>query len=548
MISWLTINVLISLSVIAALSLLRETPARLRLWLCLLAILAWCLPLQPIQLNNAPEIIEIIDFIPVFEVQEQPVTSLASASPVSSVAETSIMDTLWLSLLFAGSLGLALFMVTVLRSHRQVRDWLKESESGDHLLNGQHRGDISIYILPDSTVATTTGILKQRIWIGDAIARSNDCEVILSHELTHARHHDNLWLNLLVLVKYLFWWNPLVHRLERLGREYLELSCDEVCRSRFGLDRYIKALMSTLRQRQPELAHGLTFTSRQSVLLKRLHHLNKEITMKLRHAMILIGLTLACGLAMVQASPSDSRSLTSITVHDNGHVEIEASQSRLTRLVALIADKMSLKALVEQDLEQRRVNTTLMETEADWQLVLRQILPADTGFVIDGDKLLVATQSTLATGNRDWLESAIDATAIYALKAPFAPRPVSAAHSIPRPAEPVLASSLQTVSARVMPESAPVATTPPMPSTAAEPVIAPTPPSAPTSPVIVEPVAAPLPDHAPEPTVVPASLPKPVSPSEPGSNAFSPVPDDHYSGTLLQGLDWAQPVIQADAC
>lgn len=58
------------------------------------------------------------------------------------------------------------------------------------------------------------------------LANTEKLNMIVRHELMHVRHRDFMLNSLLMVIKALFWFHPLVHKLFRDAKEYREISCD----------------------------------------------------------------------------------------------------------------------------------------------------------------------------------------------------------------------------------------------------------------------------------------------------------------------------------
>ena len=77
------------------------------------------------------------------------------------------------------------------------------------------------------TTPLLTGFLRPRIYLPSDRYTWKELELLLSHELSHYRHHD-LWYKLLLqLVCIVYWFNPLLHWMRREADQDLEFLCDE---------------------------------------------------------------------------------------------------------------------------------------------------------------------------------------------------------------------------------------------------------------------------------------------------------------------------------
>lgn len=77
------------------------------------------------------------------------------------------------------------------------------------------------------TTPLLTELLRPRIYLPSDRYTWKELELLLSHELSHYRHHD-LWYKLILqLVCIVYWFNPLLHWMRREADQDLEFLCDE---------------------------------------------------------------------------------------------------------------------------------------------------------------------------------------------------------------------------------------------------------------------------------------------------------------------------------
>lgn len=84
------------------------------------------------------------------------------------------------------------------------------------------------------------GVLKPKIILPQALLTEADpigMEYIITHEMTHIKHHDVFIKRWSTILCALHWFNPLVWLMDRLLAEDIEKSCDEVVIERFGLSK-----------------------------------------------------------------------------------------------------------------------------------------------------------------------------------------------------------------------------------------------------------------------------------------------------------------------
>lgn len=89
----------------------------------------------------------------------------------------------------------------------------------------------AVRVAPPGTSPFVTGCFKPLLVIPeDLLAEERRRELIWAsgHEAGHLRGHDLQWLALFQVIRAVFWWNPLVHRLVRLWAEAREQVCDHL--------------------------------------------------------------------------------------------------------------------------------------------------------------------------------------------------------------------------------------------------------------------------------------------------------------------------------
>lgn len=87
-----------------------------------------------------------------------------------------------------------------------------------------------------------------RVWIPEARWATwspEDRELVLLHELAHLRRRDGIAHGIWSVLTPLYWWNPLLHWLQRASEEKAELACDRWATSlrTEGRDAYARALL-----------------------------------------------------------------------------------------------------------------------------------------------------------------------------------------------------------------------------------------------------------------------------------------------------------------
>ena len=115
----------------------------------------------------------------------------------------------------------------------------------------------SLRVSTDVATPLSWGLSPGRILIGPAqLARPEQAEAILAHELAHIRRGDWPFLVLARLVLALFWFHPLVWSLARRLEELSEQAVDEMVVRRIDRELYARTLLGAARLARPHPAHG----------------------------------------------------------------------------------------------------------------------------------------------------------------------------------------------------------------------------------------------------------------------------------------------------
>ena len=87
--------------------------------------------------------------------------------------------------------------------------------------------ELKLWMNAKVTTPLLTGLLRPRIYLPSDRYTWKELELLLSHELSHYRHHD-LWYKLILqLAGIVYWFNPLLHWMRREADQDLEFLCDE---------------------------------------------------------------------------------------------------------------------------------------------------------------------------------------------------------------------------------------------------------------------------------------------------------------------------------
>lgn len=108
---------------------------------------------------------------------------------------------------------------------------------------------------------------------------SREKEIILIHELNHIRGNHLFWLKMEVILKKLFWFNPLYYLLNTWGNELRELMCDEESVTSVNPREYGLALVNSARKRAFKRDIPCTYWGESSFLKTRVEKLLGEKSM-----------------------------------------------------------------------------------------------------------------------------------------------------------------------------------------------------------------------------------------------------------------------------
>ena len=108
-----------------------------------------------------------------------------------------------------------------------------------------------IIVSPQVDIPIASGLLKPRIYLPDADLSHEEWVWILKHERQHLRNGD-IWIKFLYLMlEAVFFWNPLMHRMENNLNDLLEFRCDYLLtRNSPALDNqiYLLSILHVLQQ------------------------------------------------------------------------------------------------------------------------------------------------------------------------------------------------------------------------------------------------------------------------------------------------------------
>lgn len=250
-----------------------------------------------------------------FIVVQNPIT-VSSQTSEPALALTTYGPNIWLGLLGTLSvLGTVLYLCKMIadfiqlkkmEQHLQFRSLHRCSELANLLLtNEKHAANALVAYSDTATIPFTYGWRKTKIVIpSDLKTDTKNLAMAVQHELMHIKHRDYLLNGLLVFIKAVFWFHPLVHYLHNSSQEYREITCDSevLANKRFSKKKYA-SLLYKLAKRKHQTQLAMSMAVNPSSLKKRIQMMSSQtnITSKFRSSILLtltstalIVLTISC--------------------------------------------------------------------------------------------------------------------------------------------------------------------------------------------------------------------------------------------------------------
>ncbi|WP_412971331.1 M56 family metallopeptidase [Glaciecola sp. MF2-115] len=298
-------NFILSFIAFLVLVLLKNSPARIRFYVALTALIAWLIPWHLVStitiVSDAIRPIDIDTIIPLFWLENT--GALQTESNLISVAqsENSVIDTIKnviqalvadiSVLLFVFAAGMVLFIKDIVNYRTQLQLWTKHSHQDNSLWhnNALKSHGVPIRLLNNCGVAMSTGFTKPIVWLNPSYQNDAKTRTILTHELNHILQNDTMWMWCLAFMQRLFWWNPVVRTLSKVAREQIELSCDEKCNEQLDGDYprdLAEIFLTEVKSSNNHLA-TVTIKNSKNFNIKRLQTLSKEHQMKSKYLVVL---------------------------------------------------------------------------------------------------------------------------------------------------------------------------------------------------------------------------------------------------------------------
>ena len=89
------------------------------------------------------------------------------------------------------------------------------------------RKGISLYQCPQIAGPFLYGVFRPQMVVPERELAQEEWELIFLHEFTHYQNKDTFYRQLVEVILWIHWFNPLIYRFSHLFRDYGELACDE---------------------------------------------------------------------------------------------------------------------------------------------------------------------------------------------------------------------------------------------------------------------------------------------------------------------------------
>jgi len=270
------ISIVISLAVLTLISYGKGT-SDANYYLSLLAIISWFIPYTYIA--------ELIPKEALIEPVVIAFATLSFASPVNAEQLSYFPLELWLKQGFLALIGIGvlLFIKRVI-IFITWRNTILNDPSLTNLRDLSSERQRPVYSVNKVSSGLLLGIVNPVILISTFITEPKHIALIIAHEKQHLTNNDNLRLLLLAMAECLFWWNPLVRKLIKLNRFFIEARCDQRASKTYGDTAYIEDLASLiLTNTQTKSSHFVCSASSNSTNnIARIKLLQEKRTMTLR--------------------------------------------------------------------------------------------------------------------------------------------------------------------------------------------------------------------------------------------------------------------------
>jgi beta-lactamase regulating signal transducer with metallopeptidase domain len=243
---------LVSSAALVALRVAASAPSRIKFGLASIGLVAWFVPWPTLHLTGlASPGLPFGSWVSggtaallAFAQDIEP--AVVAASPIAK------LPIAWW--IFLSAPGLVWFVAEFLSYRATVNCWRRSSRSAAqlarHMPAGIRTHAPKIRLVAQSSIAVATGWRKATIWIGDRVVDHDELTIALTHEASHIRRGDPLWLMAIGLIARLTWFNPFARALRQHAILAIEAGCDQECARLLGRKRYQNTLAQLVLQSQ----------------------------------------------------------------------------------------------------------------------------------------------------------------------------------------------------------------------------------------------------------------------------------------------------------
>lgn len=141
--------------------------------------------------------------------------------------------------------------------------------------------EIKIFYCPIPVSPFTSGILSPKIFIPNIELEQNELSLILRHELIHIKNNDVFYKQVMVYLRSLYWFNPLIYIYTRKFFELSELVCDRLLIQNFTKEIklcYARLIIKVLELSQNGTEHAIisAFEDDERSIERRLKEIMKK--------------------------------------------------------------------------------------------------------------------------------------------------------------------------------------------------------------------------------------------------------------------------------
>jgi len=205
-------------------------------------------------------------------------------------------------------------VVTILRFRNLRRNYGSVECAAVHKAADELGIKHTLIVTPFADVPHVAGHFRQVIYVPPLELSGSDWKYVLMHEAQHISAHDQQIKLMFLLIRAMFWWNPIAHLFMRELDAILELRCDNAVTSRLGESESLEYFAAMLAAIKLMLPRGSKRSSAASSLIggqseskinvkQRFEvylHSNKRCGRTVRNAIhILLILTLICSYFVI---------------------------------------------------------------------------------------------------------------------------------------------------------------------------------------------------------------------------------------------------------